>query len=82
VSKADRKALTEHPRAIPRTGEDLARAAKAVKAPTATPAGQPAAREDVQPAERDKVYVGGVGTPDDDEVKYPPGTTVTASIPW
>lgn len=81
MSSRKRQQLPAIPRAIPRTGEDLARAAKAVKAPTATPAGQPAAREDVQPAERDKVYVG-FGTPDGDEVKYPPGTIVTTVIPW
>jgi hypothetical protein len=37
--------------------------------------------DDKRPA-KGVVYVGVVGTPDDDEFSYPPGTIVTAAIPW
>jgi hypothetical protein len=81
VSSRKRQQPPAIPRAIPRTGEDLARLARTASAQASTPSGRPTQVE-VPPAERDTVYVGRTGTPDDDEFRYPPGTIVSAVIPW
>lgn len=81
MSKSARNAPAEHPRAIPRTGEDLARAARLIKTSTATSGGQPPAeREEVKPVAMGSVYVGVGGVPDD-EPTIPPGAIVT-QVPW
>lgn len=82
MTKRERK-LPTIPRAIPRTGEDLARAARIAKASTPTPVGRPATPEDVQPAAKDDpVFVGVAGVPDEMGPEHRPGVVVVAQVPW